>query len=267
MKKNAGLDSPALLQTPLPNSALPNYPFMKILSVIMARGGSKGVPGKNIREIGGLPLLAFKARAAQRSKYPSRIILSSDCPKIQEVARAYGIEVPFTRPDELSTDTATNFSVLHHAIDFFEKQGEHFDAISMLEPSSPFTKPADLDRAVEIMQQKNASLVVSMRDVDNPAPFVGPIENEGKISQIVGQLKDLKNVNRQVLPHAYTLNGVVYLFKVSALKNRHTFYSDPENSYGFETDPLHNIEIDSELNLEWAKFLVEKGHISLTPWL
>jgi CMP-N-acetylneuraminic acid synthetase len=240
---------------------------MKILSVIMARGGSKGVPGKNIREIGGLPLLAFKARAAQRSKYASRIIISTDSPEIQEVARRFDVEVPFTRPAELASDTATNFAVLHHAMEYFEARGETFDAISMLEPSSPFTRPEDLDRAVEIMVKNDASLVVSMRDVDNPAPFVGPIEADGRISGIVHQLKDLRNVNRQVLPHAYTLNGVVYLFQWKALKNRHTFYSDPEKSYGFETDPLYNIEIDSELNLAWAQFLVEKGHVPMTPWL
>jgi len=240
---------------------------MKILSIIMARGGSKGVPGKNIREIGGLPLLAFKARAAQRSKHPSRLVISTDSPEIQRVARAYGVEVPFTRPADLATDTATNFAVLHHAMQHFESQGETFDAVSMLEPSSPFTLPADLDRAVEIMQTNNASLVVSMRDVDNPAPFVGPIESDGRITQIVSQLKDLTNVNRQVLPHAYTLNGVVYLFRWDALKDRHTFYCDPARSFGFETDPLLNIEIDTELDLAWAQFLVEKHHLSLDPWL
>src|SRR5579862_2035911 len=219
----------------------------------MARGGSKGVPGKNIREIGGLPLLAFKARAAQRSKYPSRIIVSTDSPEIQDVARHYDVEVPFTRPAELASDTATNFSVLHHAMDFFERRGETFDAISMLEPSSPFSKPEDLDRAVEIMVENNASLVVSMRDVDNPAPFVGPIEPGGRISQIIGQLKDLTNVNRQVLPHSYTLNGLVYLMRWEGFRHRPTFYWDPEKSYGFETDPLCNVEIDSPLNLEWAR--------------
>lgn len=240
---------------------------MKILSIIMARGGSKGVPGKNIRTIGGLPLLAFKARAAQRSKFASRIIVSTDSPEIQEIARSFGVEVPFTRPEQLSSDTATNFAVLHHAMEYFESRGETFDAISMLEPSSPFTKPEDLDQAVEIMQKNDAALVVSMRDVDNPAPFVGPIESDGRISNIVHQLKGLRNVNRQVLPHAYTLNGVVYLFRWEALKNRHTFYSDPNRSYGFETDPLHNIEIDTELNLAWAEFLVEKSYLSLSPWL
>jgi N-acylneuraminate cytidylyltransferase/CMP-N,N'-diacetyllegionaminic acid synthase len=233
----------------------------------MARGGSKGVPGKNIREIGGLPLLAFKARAAQRSKYPSRLIISTDSLEIQEVARAFGVEVPFTRPADLATDAATNFAVLHHAMRYFESQGQTFDAIFMLEPSSPFTLPGDLDKAVDIMQTNSASLVVSMRDVDNPAPFVGPIESDGRITRIVDQLKNLTNVNRQVLPHAYTLNGVVYLFRWDALKNRHTFYSDPERSYGFETDPVLNIEIDSELDLAWAQFLVEKQHISLEPWL
>jgi CMP-N-acetylneuraminic acid synthetase len=106
-----------------------------------------------------------------------------------------------------------------------------------------------------------------MRDVDNPAPFVGPIESDGRITQIVSQLKDLTNVNRQVLPHAYTLNGVVYLFRWDALKDRHTFYSDPARSFGFETDPVLNIEIDTELDLAWAQFLVEKHHLSLDPWL
>ena len=232
----------------------------------MARGGSKGVPRKNIREIGGIPLIAFKARAAQRSKYTSTLIISSDDREIQDVAVRYGVEVPFTRPGELASDTATNFAVLHHAMDYYEARGERFDAILMLEPSSPFTKPVDIDTAVEIMNKHDANLVVSMRDVDNPAPFVGPIEPDGNISQIVSQLKDLKNVNRQVLPHAYTLNGVVYLFKWDGFRNRDTFYWDPAKSFGFVTDPLCNVEIDSELNLKWAQFLVESGIIDITPW-
>jgi len=232
----------------------------------MARGGSKGVPRKNVCEIGGLPLLAFKARAAQRSKYPSRIVISTDSAEIQEVARRYDVEVPFNRPTELATDTATNFAVLHHAMAYFEQKGEKCDAVLMLEPSSPFTKPEDIDRAVEIMMEKNASLVVSMRDVDNPAPFVGPIERDGRIRQIVHQLKDLKNVNRQVLPHAYTLNGLVYLFRWDGFRGRDTFYWDPANSYGFETDPLCNVEIDSPLNLEWARFLVQQQLIDLRIW-
>ena len=233
----------------------------------MARGGSKGVPGKNIQKIGGLPLLAFKARAAQRSKYPSRLIISTDSEEIASVASSYGVEVPFMRPAELATDTATNFAVLRHAMDFFEKKGEACDAVLMLEPSSPFSKPEDIDQAVEIMQKNKASLVVSMRDVDNPAPFVGSIEKEGKISGIVNQLKGLTNVNRQVLPHAYTLNGLVYLFTWKSFAGQPTFYCDPQHSYGFETDPLCNVEIDSQLNLAWARFLVESGHINLKPWL
>jgi CMP-N,N'-diacetyllegionaminic acid synthase len=232
----------------------------------MARGGSKGVPKKNIQSIGGLPLLAYKARAAQKSKYPSRIILSSDCSEIQSVAKQYGIEVPFTRPAELATDQATNFDVLHHAMRYYESIGEVFDAIFMLEPSSPFTKPEDMDTAVEIMIQKKASLVVSMRDVDNPAPFIGPIEADGKISNIITQLQGLTNVNRQVLPHAYTLNGVVYLIRWDAFRERPTFYWDHVNSYGFETDPLLNIEIDSKIDLEWARFLVDNGHIDISIW-
>lgn len=240
---------------------------MKILSIILARGGSKGVPGKNIQEIGGLPLLAFKARAAQRSRYQSRIIISTDSPEIQKVARAYDVEVPFTRPAELATDNATNFAALSHAMKHFEAQGEKSDAVLMLEPSSPFTKPEDIDRAVEIMTERNASLVVSMRDVDNPAPFVGPIEPDGRISQIIHQLKDLRNVNRQVLPHAYTLNGIVYLFRWDGFREHETFYWDPANSYGFETDPICNVEIDSLLNLEWARFLADKKLINMGLWL
>jgi CMP-N,N'-diacetyllegionaminic acid synthase len=240
---------------------------MKVLSIIMGRGGSKGVPRKNIREIGGLPLLAFKARAAQRSKYPSRIIISTDCPEIQTIARRFDIEVPFTRPSELSTDSATSFDVLHHAMEHFEAQGESFDAILMLEPSSPFTKSEDIDRAVDIMIEKNASLVVSMRDVGDRAPLIGPLESEGRIAQIICQLQALRSVNRQVLPHAYTPIGLVYLISWPGFRRRPTFYWDVENSYGFETDPLRNVDINSEMDLAWAQFLVERGYISMRPWL
>ena len=123
---------------------------MKILHLITARGNSKGVPNKNIKKIGELTLIEYKACAAKRSKYCNRLILSSDDEDIIALAKDHNIEVPFVRPAELATDTATSFDVISHAIDYLESQGDYFDAIMLLEPSSPFSRPDDLNKAVEI---------------------------------------------------------------------------------------------------------------------
>lgn len=239
---------------------------MKILSVITARGGSKGVPGKNIREIAGIPLVGYKAIAAHRSKHLSRVIVSTDSPEIQEVAKRYDVEVPFTRPAHLAADRSSSFDVILHAIDHFENLGERYDAVMMLEPSSPFATAEDFDKGVEIMLEHDASLVVGVVSHKIPLPFLGEMGPNGNLEQIVSQLEDLKEVNRQSFPNTYTLNGGFYLYKWDEFKKAKTIYFDPPNSYGYEMSPYYSIEIDEEIDLKWAEFLVEKGYVDVSHW-
>ena len=127
---------------------------MKILYVIPARQGSKGLPGKNIKLLDGKPLIAHSIISAQQSKYPGKIIVSTDDQKIMDVAKEYGAEIPFVRPLELATDSATSIDVLFHALSFYKEQGDDFDLIILLQPTSPLRLPEDIDCAIDLFLKK-----------------------------------------------------------------------------------------------------------------
>ena len=240
---------------------------MNILFLITARGQSKGVPRKNLRQIGGISLLGFKAISALRSKFCTRLILSTEDPEIQEDGRKYGAEVLFTRPSELATDTASSFDVIRHAIDWTESNlQERFEAIMLLEPSAPFATASDFDNAVELMLKQNASAVIGMRKTEVHSTYVAPFDDDGRIEELINKVENLKYLRRQDMRTEYTANGALYLFKWDLFKQHHTMYADGKNSYGYVMDRYHSIEIDEPMDLEWAEFLVEKGYIDLTPW-
>jgi CMP-N,N'-diacetyllegionaminic acid synthase len=187
---------------------------MKTLFLITARGGSKSIPDKNLKEFGGLSLIGFKAISAQRSKYCTRLMISTDSPEIQTVAREFGVEVPFTRPAELATDTASSVDVVAHAMEWVESEtDEKYDAVMLLEPSSPLTRTIDYDNAVELMLERDANLVVGMREVPINSVYVGAFEGQGRITEIIDKLREKPSYQRQDSEQEYTMNGGFYLFK------------------------------------------------------
>lgn len=242
---------------------------MKILFLITARGGSKGVPGKNLRKIGGLSLVGFKALSAKKSRHCSRLIISTDSAEIQADARNHGVEVPFTRPAELASDTAKSGPVIAHAMEWIEREGrEKYDAVMLLEPSSPFARAGDYDRAVEIMIEHNANAVVGVRPAEVSTTVVGPLDADGRLTAIIDKMHAARaqTGQRQTLSKEFTMNGALYLFKWDYFKQHQWIYQDRENVYGYAMDPLYSIEIDEPIHLMWAEFLVNQGHISLADW-
>ena len=240
---------------------------MRILFLITARGGSKEIPGKNLREIGGIPLVGFKAISAKRSKYCTRLIISTDSPEIQQVARHYGVEVPFTRPAALATDTAPSTDVVLHAMSWIENHtDERYDAVMLLEPSSPFARHIDYDNAVEIMIERDANVVVGMREMEINSVFVGPMDEQGRITQIIDEMRDMQVMRRQDTPREYTMNGALYLFKWEFFKEHRTIYKDRERTFGYVMDRCYSIEIDEMIDLHWAEFLVQNGYIDMSYW-
>ncbi|NQU61765.1 MAG: acylneuraminate cytidylyltransferase family protein [Rhodospirillales bacterium] len=238
-----------------------------ILFIITARGGSKRVPSKNLSRIGDLSLIGFKANSARKSKYCSRLVISTDSSEIQAEAEALGIEVPFTRPAELANDTASSDSVVMHAVNHFEtEENTHFDAVMLLEPASPFARGEDYDAAVEIYLQRTASLVVGICETHVNSVFAGPLGPEGQINQIVEQITRLKDKRGQAVGQEYTPNGAFYLIGMNALKKNGEIYSDPESSYGLLMDRYHSTEIETPFDLRFAEFLIENGEIDMANW-
>ncbi len=242
-------------------------PTPSILFLIVARGGSKGVPGKNLRTVGGLSLLGYKARAAKGCAACSRLMISTDSADIQAEARRHGVEVPFTRPAELASDTATSESVVAHAVGWIEREeNRRYDAIMLLEPSSPFATPAHFDEAIALYQARKAELVVGMRRMEPPSIFVGEEPADGSIKAIVEKFSGAAGRRRQDQRPEWTMNGALYLFGWEAFKASGKIYGAPDKCFGILMDRWHSIEIETPEDLALAEFVVEKGYIDTMPW-
>jgi CMP-N,N'-diacetyllegionaminic acid synthase len=250
------------------HSASLALPDVRVLHVITARGGSKGVPGKNLEQIAGLSLIGYKARAAQRATYCARLILSTDDPLIQAEGRALGIDVPFVRPAELATDAASSEAVLLHAMQWVEaaEGRDAYDAIMLLQPSAPFARARDLDGAVELMMKTGANVVLGMREVDVPRAFVAAMAPDGRLPHLIDQMRSLAGLRRQDQPAEYTMNGALFLMRWDAMRATQSRYADRDRTVGYVMDRAHSVDIDSPDDLAWARYLVDSGRIDVTEW-
>jgi N-acylneuraminate cytidylyltransferase/CMP-N,N'-diacetyllegionaminic acid synthase len=240
---------------------------MKVLFLIVARGGSKGIPKKNLLTIGGISLVGFKAISARKSKYCSRLIISTDSEEIQDEARRHGGDVLFTRPAALAHDTASTEEVMWHAVEYMNTHtSDRYDALMLLEPSSPFGTHEDYDKAVEMMEATDANVVLGMREVAVNSVFQGPMDAEGRVSSIVRNIMKITGVRRQDVAQEYTMNGALYLMKWDALAQHRSRYDDPEHTYGLPMKREYSLEIDEKPDYEYAQFLVDRGHIDLAYW-
>jgi len=239
----------------------------QVLFLLVGRGGSKGLPGKNLREIGGLSLIGYKALAARQSRHCTRLIVSSDSADIRAEAKRHGAEVLFERPAELATDTASSNDVILHAMDWIEThEKRRYDAIMLLEPSSPFARPEHFDQAVELFVARKASLVVGMRETEVASIFVGTLGKDGSIGGIVEKMLKTPAQRRQDQTPEVTMNGALYLIGWEAMRKHRRVYADPAASYGILMDRMHSIEIESAADLAYASYLIEHGMLDASPW-
>jgi len=217
-----------------------------VLAIIPARGGSKGLPGKNIKELCGKPLVAWPIHAAKNSLYIDKIIVSTDDPQIVDIARREGAEVPFLRPSELAADDSTTISVIVHAINFLAELYEAFEYCILLEPTSPLTEGCDINRAIELLEsmRTKADSIVGVSNVVSTHPvFDVRITQEGLISPYVGEhFSDA--VRRQEIEELYFLEGSLYISDVKTLLEKQTFYHSRTLPYimpkwkAFEVDDM-----------------------------
>lgn len=205
-------------------------PVEKILTIIPARGGSKGVPRKNIKMLGGKPLIAYTIEAALQSKSIGRLIVSTDDQEIADVSESYGATVPFLRPPEFASDKAKAIGVVKHALLEMEKlDGQEYNTVVYLEPPSPFRSVGDIDESVKLFFEYNPGSVVSVFKANQFHPILmKQIEN----NQLKPIWKDEpEGVPRQMYqPTSYMRNGAVYVIRGENIKND-IFYGDPVIPY------------------------------------
>lgn len=215
----------------------------KIIAIIPARGGSKGLPRKNIKPLLGKPLVAWTIEQAKNSKYIDRIIVSTDDKEITEISRKYGAEVPFLRPKELARDDSPTIDVIMHAIDWFEKRGDYFDIVVLLEPTSPLRDVEDIDKCVEILiGNPKAKAIVGVAKLESSHPEFNMVINEEGFIRKTDGTTNFKVLRRQDLEDVYFFEGSIYISEVGVLKQKKNFYH--ESTLAYVVPKYKSLEVD-----------------------
>lgn len=211
----------------------------RVLAIVPARGGSKGLPRKNLRPLRGRPLVAWSIAAASGSRYVDRIVVSTEDDEIAEVARAEGADVPFPRPPELATDTAHAVEVVDHVVRTLASSGDPYDYLLFLEPTSPLRTSADVDAALELLLRNDGDYCVSVMETHERPEWMFFINEKRQLNPAIGRF-DARP--RQLLPPVYRLNGAVYAARVSAFLRDQSLTN--ESSYAHVMPLERSVDID-----------------------
>ena len=229
---------------------------MRILGIIPVRGSSKGIPRKNIKLLKGKPLLQYTIEAAKKSKRLTKTIVSTEDQEIADVARSLGAEVPFLRPDELARDETPTLPVIEHALHTLEKTSESFDAVCILQATTPFRDEGLIDAAIEKFIRSDADSLVSVIAVPheyNPHWVFEP-DQKGNLKVATGEQQLISR--RQDLPPAYIRDGALYLTKLNVIQQKKSLYGD--SLVYIENYSEHHVNLDTLEDWTKAEAILEK---------
>lgn len=230
----------------------------KILVVIPARGGSKGIPHKNIKELAGNPLICYSIDIARRLTTDENICVTTDDNSIISIVENYGLKVPFKRPSELATDHAGTSDVLVHALQFYENMGLHYDCIVLLQPTSPFRTYDDVAGAISLYTD-SIDMVASVKPA-SCNPYYDGYEDDAEelltISKGDGTIE-----RRQDAPRVWQLNGAVYVINPESLKNKGL--SGFTRIRKYVMDELHSLDLDTMFDWKVAELILKENLIKI----
>lgn len=230
---------------------------MKTLFLITARGGSKGIPGKNVKPLMGKPLINYSIDLARKFVNDNYICLSTDSQEIIDVAAINGLKVPFVRPPELATDTAGSYDVIKHALDHYENKLQ-VDRIVLFQPTSPFRLKKHVDECLS-RYSSDCDMLISVKETKaNPYQLLYTENENGFIEKL---MKGGNYERRQDLPKVYQVNGAIYVYNAASLKQKNIKEFGKIKHY--EMPGLNSVDIDEPLDWDWAEFLLEKKIIKL----
>jgi CMP-N-acetylneuraminic acid synthetase len=228
----------------------------RVLGFIGARGGSKGIPGKNLRPLNGKPLIAYAIEAAQAARRISRCVVSTDDAEIMEIARQRGADVPFRRPAELATDTSLQVDAVMHAVATLAEQGDaDYDVVCVIQPTAPLRLADDIDRAIEHLAATGADSVFTVAPVENMYPYLLCTLDDDRPLSCIGQPRMTNN--RQAYPQAYVRNGAVYAVRTDLLMANRTLIGDDCRAIVMPAE--RSVNIDSPLDWRFAELLLQQG--------
>jgi CMP-N-acetylneuraminic acid synthetase len=228
---------------------------MRVLGIVTARGGSKGVPRKNVRPLAGKPLIGWTAEAALASKRLARVVLTTDDAEIAEAGRRAGLDVPFMRPAELALDSTPSLPVLQHVVRSLEQAGDRYDATCLLQPTSPLRDAGTIDACIDLLETSGADSVVTVLPV--PAEY-NPhwVFFRDAAGTLLPAMPGPMIPRRQELPPAFHREGQVYVTRRDVLVDGNSLYG--ARTMGYPIDPARSVNIDTPEDWERAELLLAR---------
>lgn len=218
----------------------------RVLALIPARGGSKGIKDKNIIDLCGMPLIAYSIRAGIESGYIDSVVVTTDSERIAGVAREYGAEVPFLRPDELASDTSKSIDAVLHAVRWLKEHGESFDILVLLQPTQPLRTAKDIDGALEKYMEEGMQPLISLTEAEESPVLMRTVNTEGRLEKVL----DIDcSLRRQDMSRYYIIDGSIYINSVKELSEDTNF---GDNAVPYIMPKERSVDIDEYKDLEKA---------------
>ena len=228
---------------------------MKILAIIPARGGSVRLPGKNIKMLGGKPLIEWSIDVAREVSSIDKIFVSTDCVDIANVCIQAGLDVPVLRPKNLASDKSSTIDGVKHAIEYLKDRGEIYDYALILQPTSPLRSADHVRQAIDMVSSKHADAIISVCKCEHSPLWTNTLPDD--FSMINFLETEFKNLPSQELPIYYRLNGAIFLVNINRLYEEETFLLS-RNSYAIEMDAMSSIDIDNEIDFLLAETIINQ---------
>ena len=227
------------------------YSEKRILSLIPARGGSKGIKNKNIIDLNGHPLISYTIKAAIDSKYVDSVVVSTDSLEIANISKECGALVPFMRPNELASDTSKTVDVVIHAIQALKELSYKFDVLVLLQPTQPLRDANDVDEAIEVFFESGLRGVASISLVDDNPMLIRTLNDDGTVASLLGVNSTCR---RQDMPDYYRVNGCIYINKIEEVTVKTSFNDNP---IGYVMEQNHSVDIDEMKDLVVAEYYLK----------
>ena len=227
---------------------------MRILAVVPARAGSKRLPEKNIRQMFGKPLIQWTLEAALSIDEITRVIVTTDSQRIAEIAKECEAQVPFIRPASLAKDTTSSVDVIRHVLDYYKEQGEEFDFVLLLQPTSPTRKPSDISGAIEHLKRSDADAVVSVCRCEHSPLWANTLPEDYSMNGFIRP--KIAQTRSQDLPEYFRINGAIYLFNTRRFAQENTLFFS-SNIFAYVMDQESSIDIDHEIDFLTAEAVLK----------
>lgn len=228
------------------------FELMSLMAVIPARGGSKRIPRKNVLPVAGKPMIAWTIESALRAGGLTRVIVSTDDAEIADVSRKFGAEVPFLRPAELASDSATSIDVVMHALNWLSQSGDALPSfILLLQPTSPLRTEDDINASLALQKENSAHAVVSVCETEHPFSVLKRINSSGELLPLSVDVPTER---------IFRLNGAIYLISTSVFMKERTFM--PSKCFAYVMPQDRSLDVDTPWELHLADLLLKEKHVA-----